>query len=356
MTQSVQRRMATGAVWMVLFKFVEKGLGLVSMLVLARLLTPDDFGIVAMAGTFIGMAAMFTAVGFDLAIIQNREASADHYSTGWTLNVLIGAFIFALMLVCAQPIARFFGHDELVWIVSVLALGPLIGGLENTGVVAFRKELNFRREFVYQISAKFVAFMIVVPLAFLWRTYWVLVTGALLARGASVAISYLMHPFRPRFTLVKFREMFRFSRWLLFNNAVIFFKERSTDFFVGRQLGPSALGVYNLSYELANLPTTEISAPINRALLPGFARLESVGDVVGAYANAIGILALRRVARGRWGVCGGRLPRSRGARSQVVAGNAPAASAGVQRGCAALPLLDLRGTDRPGLAEHRRHD
>jgi PST family polysaccharide transporter len=284
--------MATGAIWMVLFKFVEKGLGLASMLVLARLLTPDDFGIVAMAGTFIGMAAMFTAVGLDLAIIQSSEATADHYSTGWTLNVLIGAFIFALMLVCAQPIARFFGHDELVWIVGVLALGPLISGLENTGVVAFRRELNFRREFIYQISAKFAAFTIVVPLAFLWRSHWVLVTGALLSRAISVALSYLMHPFRPRFTLVKFHEMFHFSRWVLLNNVVAFFKERSTDFFVGRQLGPSALGVYNLSYELANLPTTEISAPINRALLPGFARLDSVVNVASAYANAIGILAL----------------------------------------------------------------
>lgn len=292
MGDNVQRKMATGAIWMVLFKLLERGLGLVSTLVLVRLLMPEDFGIVAMATTFIAMAEMLTAFGFDIAIIQNHDANERHYSTGWTGNLLIGALICVLMLVCAQPISHFFNREELAWVVSALALGPLLGGLENIGVVEFRKELNFRREFIFQVSKKLVSVAIVIPLALLWRNYWALVVGTVLARAFGVGLSYLMHPFRPRITLEKFAEMFQFSRWLLFNNAVAFFKERSTDFFVGRRLGPSALGLYNISYEFANLPTTELSAPINRALLPGFARLGSVGEVAAAYTNAIGMLSL----------------------------------------------------------------
>lgn len=292
MVENVQRKMATGAVWMLLFKCLERGLGLISTLILVRLLAPEDFGIVAMAMTFIVMAEMLTTFGFDLAIIQNQNATERHYSTGWTGNLLIGMSICVLMLLCAQPIARFFDRAELVWVVSALALGPFLAGLENIGVVAFRKELDFRREFIFQVSKKLVSVAIVIPLALLWRNYWSLVVGTLLARVFGVGLSYLMHPFRPRITLEKFGEMFRFSRWLLFNNAVAFFKERSTDFFVGRRLGSSALGLYNISYEFANLPTTEISAPINRALLPGFARLGAVAEVAVAYSNAVEMLAL----------------------------------------------------------------
>jgi O-antigen/teichoic acid export membrane protein len=176
--------------------------------------------------------------------------------------------------------------------VCALAIGPLISGVENIGVVAFRKELNFRREFVFQISRKLVGFVVVVPLAFWLRSYWALVAGMLASRIAGTAMSYVMHPFRPRFGLQKFREMFRFSRWLLFNNLVAFFKERSSDFFIGRLHGPAALGTYNVAHELAHLPTTEIGAPINRALLPGFAKMGPGEEVRDAYTSALGVLAL----------------------------------------------------------------
>lgn len=292
MTYNIQGRMAKGAMWMVLFKLVERSLGLVSTLILARLLVPADFGLVAMALSFIFMAELLTAFGFDVALIQNQSATVEHYNTAWTGNFLLGISITVLMLTFAAPIADFYRKPEVTWIVCALALGPSLSGLENIGVIAFRKEMDFRREFSFQVSRKIIAFLVVVPLAFLLRNYWALVAGILVSKLAGTVISYLMHPFRPRFTLSKFRELFRFSRWLLFNNAVSFFKERSSDFFIGRIHGASPLGVYNISYELANLPSTELSAPINRALLPGFARMTTAQEVTSAYGNTVGVLAL----------------------------------------------------------------
>jgi O-antigen/teichoic acid export membrane protein len=132
-----------------------------------------------------------------------------------------------------------------------------------------------------------------VPLAFLLRNYWALVAGTLAARLAGTSASYFVHPYRPRFSLVEFASLFRFSRWLLLNNIVGFLKERSSDFVIGRLNGPAALGVYNVSYEVASMPTTALSAPINRALLPGFARIAGDAEAMrAAYRNAIGMLAL----------------------------------------------------------------
>jgi lipopolysaccharide exporter len=289
---STQSKMARGAIWMVLFKFVERGLGLISTLILARLLTPADFGVVAMAISFIAMAELMSAFSFDVAIIHNQAATTEHYNSAWTCNFLLGLSITLAMFLIAVPIAAFYRKPELTWVVMALAFGPLFTGAENIGVVAFRKDLDFRREFKFQVSRKFISFAVVVPLAFVLRSYWALVVGMLFGRFAGTAISYLMHPFRPRFTLVRVRELLVFSRWLLFNNFVSFFKERSADFFIGRLAGASSLGTYNVAYELAHLPTTEISAPINRALLPGFAKMETPAEIAVAYANAVGLLAL----------------------------------------------------------------
>ena len=283
--------MATGAIWMVLFKLVERGLGLISTLILARLLGPADFGIIAMAISFIAMAELLTAFGFDIAIIQAPQATVEHYNTAWTCNVLLNVGVTLLMLSLALPIAHFYNKPEVAWVVCILAFGPLIAGAENIGVVAFRKELDFKREFKFQVTRKLIGFLVVVPLALWLRSYWALVAGMLVSKTAGTAMSYLMHPFRPRFAMSKFRELFRFSRWLLFNNLVGFFKERSSDFFIGRLFGPASLGAYNVAYELAHLPTTEIGAPINRALLPGFAKMGAGEEVSGAYASAVGVLA-----------------------------------------------------------------
>ena len=293
MTKSVQMKMAHGALWMILFKFVERTIGLISTLILVRLLAPAEFGIVAMAMSFVAMAELLAAFGFDIALIQRQDATEEHYHTAWTLNILLGLAISVLMLVAASPVSNFYHQPEVFWIMCALAAGPLISGAENIGVVAFRKDLEFRKEFLFQVSRKAIGFLVVIPLAFWLQNYWALVAGILAARISGTTFSYLAHPFRPHFTLSKAANLVNFSKWLLMNNAVGFLKERSSDFFIGRVHGAAVLGLYNVSYEFANLPTTELSAPINRALLPGFAKLKSDTSALAAsYLNAIRLLSL----------------------------------------------------------------
>lgn len=284
--------MARGAIWMLLFRFTERGLGLISTLILARLLSPEDFGVVAMAMSFITMAELLSSFSFDAALIHNRQATREHFDSAWTCNLLIGFGISGLLLLLAQPVADFYQRPELVWVVLALAIGPAITGAQNIGVVAFLRELDFRKEFRFQVSRKLVGFCVVIPLAFIYQSYWVLVVGMLVSRLAGFVISFLMHPYRPRWCLSKARELVNFSRWLLINNFAGFLKERAADFFIGRASGATALGTYTIAYELANLPTTEIGAPINRAFLPGFASMDSQDEIARAFRNAIGFLAL----------------------------------------------------------------
>ena len=293
MTGTVQSKMARGALWMLLFKFAERSLGLISTLILVRLLVPADFGIVAMAMSFVIVAELLTAFGFDIALIQRQDLTEEHYHSAWTCNLFLGLAVTLVMFAAAYPVALFYGRPEVFWVVCALALGPVITGAENIGVVAFRKELDFRKEFRFQLMRKLVSFAIAVPLAFWLQTYWALVAGMLASRLTGTVNSYHMHPFRPHFSFSQARSLISFSKWLLLNNMVGFLKERASDFFIGRLHGPASLGLYNVSYEFAMLPTTELSAPINRALLPGFAKMTADSrGLVAVYNNALGMLAL----------------------------------------------------------------
>lgn len=276
---------------MVLFKLIERSIGLVSTLILARILSPTDFGVIAMALSFIFLAEQLAAFSFDIALIQNQSATREHYDTAWTCNLLLGLSITLIMVVLAYPVSLFYQKPEVVWVVIALGMGPLINGAVNIGIVAFRKDLNFRKEFYFQLSRKALGFLIVVPAALWLQNYWALVIGTMSARVFALAMSYVMHPYRPRFSLAKFRDLFSFSRWLLINNFIGFFKERTSDFFVGRLFGAGSLGVYNVAVEFANLPSTELSAPINRALLPGFAKMKDTEAVTSAYSNALSLMA-----------------------------------------------------------------
>jgi PST family polysaccharide transporter len=293
MSKTVSQHMTHGAMWMISFKLIERSIGLVSTLLLARLLVPADFGLVAMAMSVVAVLELMGAFSFDVALIQRSNAERVHYDTAWTFSVGFGALCAILLLVLAYPAAHFYREVRLPGVMAVLALGALIEGFTNIGVVQFRKELDFAREFRYQLAKKLISFTITVTLALLFRNYWALVIGSLCGRLGGVTMSYVMSRYRPRFSLGGTRDLLGFSSWLLVNNMLQFFTSRFADFVVGRVQGPRALGLYSVSYEIANLPTTELVAPINRAVFPSYAKMSSSRETLAeGYLQVAGMVAL----------------------------------------------------------------
>jgi lipopolysaccharide exporter len=290
---SIRRKMAHGVVWMVGFKVLERSFGVVSTLVLARLLVPADFGLVAMATSLIALLELFSAFGVDTALIQRAEVSRAHYNSAWTLNALAGLAIGTCMILMAIPVAAFYNEPRVKAVLCVLAAGAMIQGLENVGVVNFRKEMQFDKEFRFLMSKRLIGFAIVIPLAFAWRSYWALVTGMVLGRAAGVALSYLLHPFRPRFSLAAVKDLLHVSKWLMTQNLITFLRERSSDFVIGRLAGSHALGIFSVSTEISNMPGTELVAPINRAVLPAYVKLAQDLPALGReYLSVMSMIAL----------------------------------------------------------------
>lgn len=272
--------MAKGAAWMVAFKITERSIGLVSTVILARLLVPADFGLVALAMAVIGVLELMTAFGFDIALIQNQDATRKHYDTAWTFNLVIFAGIALLLVALAYPAAAFYEDPRLAPIMCWLALGTFVLGFENIGVVAFRKELWFAQEFRFLAAKKLSAFFVTMIFAIVFRNYWALVAGIITGRFVGVALSYALHPYRPRLSFAAKTDLLQFSKWMLLNNIVRSLNQSLSSFVIGKISGPHALGIFNVSLEISTLPSSELAAPIHRATLPGFAKMSGDREVM----------------------------------------------------------------------------
>ena len=261
---------------MVLLRIIDRAIGLLSTVVLARLLLPADFGLIALAASLIAMLEVLGAVGLDVALIQRSDARRQHFDTAWTFHVLFGLFTAALVGCVAWPLAAFYDDPRLVSVLLMLAATHALQAVENIGVVAFRKELQFDREFRYRITGRVITtFLITIPLAFALRNYWALLLGSLAGAGIAVALSYLLHPYRPRFRLSGLGDLMAFSKWFLLTSVVEFLYGRMASLIIGRWSGAAAVGAYSLAADVAAMATQEISAPVQRAVFPGYAKLAS---------------------------------------------------------------------------------
>jgi len=246
-----------------------------------------------MATSLIALLELFAMFGLDTALIQRPDSTLEHFNSAWTLNVMAGAGIATMMLVLAWPAAYFYHEPRVTRVICVLAVGALAQGFENIGVVNFRREMRFEREFRFLLAKKLMTFSIVIPLAFTLRNYWALVFGTAAGRICAVGLSYALHPFRPRISLSGVRDLMHVSKWLIMQNMISFLRDRSSDVVVGRLAGPAALGIFSVSAEISAMPGTELVAPINRAVLPAYVKLaRDLPALRREYLSVMGMIAL----------------------------------------------------------------
>lgn len=278
---------------MIALRWSIRGIGLVSTVILARLLTPDDFGIVAMGSLIIGLLAVFSELGAWQLLMRTKDPGPEFYNTAWTVTLLQSLFLAGIIFLSAPYAAEFFNEPRVVEVIRWLSLGAVIGGFRNIGVINFRKELEFDKDFKFELLLKFSAFVVTLSLAFYFRTYWALVFGTIVGSLVGVIWSYVMHPYRPRLSLSAWREFLTFSMWITPSGIANFLNKKADTFIVGHIGSASELGVYNVASELSGMATNEIVQPIGRALYPNYAKLkEDPEKLLDAFVNVLKTVAI----------------------------------------------------------------
>lgn len=254
-----------------------RSLQLVTLVVVAGLLGPTALGLLGIALLTLAVLEVFSNLGMDAALIQRREENVDSYlDTAWVMQVVRGVVLACVAWVVAPHVAAFFGEPRSVDLVRAIGVSPLLLGLRNPAVMYFQKNLEFHRQFVYQLSGAVVDVGVALVLAFATGSVWALVIGKLAGDATRTVVSYHIHDYRPSFRadVGKGRELFGYGKWIMGASVTAFLLGQGDDVFVGWFLGATALGLYQLAYRLANAPATEITKVISSTMFPTYSKLQ----------------------------------------------------------------------------------
>jgi len=271
-------RTIKSGMWMSAMQVSDRFLQIVLLVILASLLGPTAFGVMGIALVTTNALKRFSRLGFDEALIQDAEEDIDSYlDTAWTIQLLRGILLATVTFAAAPVIADVFSEPAARPVLRVIAASPLLVGLRNPAIVYFKKDLQFHKQFVYQMSGSILNFVVALGIAFfVTESVWALVAGYVLADAARSAVSYTLHDYRPWLGLNRAvaGELFNYGKWITGSGAILFLINEGDDAVVGVLLSSTALGLYQVGYRLGKAPSREITQIVSGVLFPTYSKLQ----------------------------------------------------------------------------------
>jgi O-antigen/teichoic acid export membrane protein len=270
-------RIIKSGVWAALLNVSDRVLQIIKLIVLARLLSPTDFGLLGIGYLTLGAMRKMSQLGIEQELIQREETIArSSLDTAWLLKIFRGAALFVVAFVAAPVIAEFFGEPRATNVIRVLGVVPLVVGLENPAIVYFQKDLEFHKEFGLNMSKSVSDVVLSIILAVLLGNVWALVFGALAGNVVRTLVSYAAHEYRPRisFEMSDARQIIGYGKWITGGSIIIFFTTQGDDAFMGWFFTATTLGYYQVAYRFGKAPATEVTQVLTRVLFPAFSELQ----------------------------------------------------------------------------------
>jgi PST family polysaccharide transporter len=276
MEQGHMRAAGTAMVWKLLQMGGVKVIYMIRLLVLAILLTPADFGLVAIAVTATGFLFNITNFGMVPALVQSQEVDDEKYHAAWTFDFCRSFLLAGVTLVAAPLIAGIFAEPRAVPIIQVLAVRPFIEAMTSIRMAALNRNLVFRPLAVSYIVEAIVNTTLSIFFAKSWGV-WALVAGTIGGTIGMVITSYYFAPYRPKL-LLKWeiiRPLINFGRWIFATNLVVLSSGYLLRVLITRQFGSAGLGIYVLASQLAFFPGDIAGEAVGAVAFPLFARLQN---------------------------------------------------------------------------------
>ena len=276
---SLASQTVRGGIWLAMTNGGVRALQLAMLVVLARLLSPKQFGLMGIALLVIAALTRFSQLGLDQALIQRPEENVDDYfGTVWVLQVLRAAAIAGVAWLAAPYVADFFGEprDVVVPLLQLIALGPVARGFQNPAIVYFEKDLQFHKQFAIVVARTGTRVTVSIGYALVDPTVYALAYGYVAGYTAQTVVSYVLADrwFRPSFDVTKARELVDYGKWLVGSGILSYLYGEGDDVFVGRILSTQALGFYQLAYRLSNAPATEVAQTISQVVMPAYSKIQ----------------------------------------------------------------------------------
>ncbi|WP_306252752.1 lipopolysaccharide biosynthesis protein [Parvularcula sp. IMCC14364] len=290
--RSLGERIALGTVWIMGARMLVRMLGLINTLILARLLVPEDFGLVAIGITLMQLLQNISDIGVRQTVIRFQTASESMIDTVFTLSVLRGGVVMLVMLALVPFAPALFDDDRTAAVVLAISITPFILGLKNPKFYELERQLDFTRTFQLDAAVKVISVAVSIFIAVTFRTYWAIIIGIIAGALTETALSYFFRSYRPRLSFAAIREVFGFSGWVAAVSFITALNNKLDVLIMPKLTGPAATGAFYIGHQIADIPTEEIAAPMARAVYPGLSELqEKQGEMNKTFLQGIEVLA-----------------------------------------------------------------
>lgn len=277
---SLRQKAVNGVIWSVIENWGRQAISFAVFFVLARLLGPEAFGLVALATVFLAFVGVFIDQGFSQAIVQRQEVEPEHLDTAFWTNIGVSTLLSVLCIASADWVAGLFKEPALAPIVRWLSLNFILLAFSSVQQALFQRKLAFKTLALRSLVAIVVSGTVGVTMAFMGFGVWSLVGQQLSSSFTQALVLWGASDWRPGFRVSgrHFRELFAFGISIVGYAFVNFFNRRADDFIIGYFLGPVALGYYSVAYKLLLVMIELLTRIIDKVAVPTFAKLQTAPE------------------------------------------------------------------------------
>ena len=274
--KSLREHAFTSTLWSALERFGTQGLQFIIIVVLARILSPKDFGLIGMLAIFIALARVFVDSALGTALIRKQDATSEDYSTVFIFNIFVGLIIYLFLFFTAPYIANFYNEPKLVMLTRVISLNFLIGSFGSIHITIFTKKLDFKTQTKISVLSNLISGIVAITLAYLNYGVWALVIQSISYSFTSTVLYWFSNAWKPylKFSTESFRNLFGFSSKLLISILIDTIFQNIYLVIIGKWFNVSDLGYYTQAKKIQETPSLTINNIIQRVSFPVFSSIQ----------------------------------------------------------------------------------
>ena len=269
---------AKGAALLVAAQWGIRLIGFISILVVARVLSPGDFGLAAVAMSYLFFIEEFSSANMESALVRLPEREGESYDTVWTLAAFRGIVVCAIVACSAPLVASLMADERLVPLILALSVRAVIDGVRSPRLAHFDKDLEFSKVVSITLTGKTISAIVTILIALAYESYWALILGILAGAIGRTFFGYWLKPYKPKVSFAKWRAIVGFTGWLTAGGVVNGVTHRLDSMLLGSILGIPSAGLFFMGGRLTNFVANELVNPLRRSLYPGFTRIAHYAD------------------------------------------------------------------------------
>jgi len=292
---SLKHKVLSGTKWIAITNIFKQILQIVSLMVFARLLSPDDFGMFAILMIFVGFLDMFMDMGTSAALIHTEKPSDKLLSSIFYLNVFVGLLLCNVLIFVSAPLSVFFENSRLEELLQIISINFIIASFGVVQKALFEKQLDFKRVTLIESFSVFIGIVAGIGSAIYGLGVYSLIIQTLLSNIVRIVLMWFISTWRPLFyfSLNEIKNIWGYTSNLFSFNLINYFARNADNFLIGKFLGSSALGAYSLAYRIMLYPLQNITRILIRILFPAFSKIKDDNEKFQkAYLRVIFFIAL----------------------------------------------------------------